>query len=88
LDIYRSDVKKFRIEGNTLIPPFCALPGLGEAAAQSIVDERDKGPFMSMEDMILRCDRVSRSIGEALAAAGALGDIPLSNQLNLFDDLM
>ena len=88
LDIYRSDIKKFRIEGNTLIPPFCALPGLGEAAAQSIVEERKNGPFMSMEDMILRCDRVSRSIGEALAAAGALGDIPLSNQLNLFDDLM
>ena len=88
LDVYRSDVKKFRIEGNSLIPPFSALPGLGEAAAQSIAEERQKEPFMSLEDLVLRCDKVSRGVGENLAAAGALGDIPESNQLNLFEDLM
>ena len=26
IDIYKSDVKKFRIEGNCLIPPFTSLP--------------------------------------------------------------
>ncbi len=87
LDIYRSDVSGFHIEGNTLIPPLTSLPGVGEAAAQSIVDEREKGAFMSMEDMILRCDKCSRAVAETLERVGALGSLPKSNQLDLFDAL-
>ena len=85
IDIYKSDVKKFRIEGNCLIPPFTSLPGVGEAAAQAIVTARENGPFMSMEDIISRCDKVSRSVTETLENAGALGGIPKTNQLSLFD---
>ena len=87
LDIYRSGVSGFIIEGNTLIPPLTSLPGVGEAAAQSIVDERENGPFMSMEDMILRCDKCSRAVAETLERVGALGGLPKSNQLDLFDAL-
>ena len=87
LDIYRSGVSGFHIEDKTLIPPLTSLPGVGEAAAQSIVDERKSGPFMSMEDLILRCDKVSRAVAESLQRAGALGGLPKSNQLDLFEGL-
>ena len=85
VDIYKSEVKNFVIEGNALRIPFTAIPGLGEAAAQSIVDERKNGSFMSGEDIIARCDKVSKSVIESLSEIGALGDIPKTNQLNLFD---
>ena len=40
IDLYRSHATKFLMDGEkgTLLPPFSALPGLGEAAAESIVD--------------------------------------------------
>lgn len=85
LDVYHSDVSGFTIDGKTLIPPLTSLPGVGESAAQSIVDERQKGPFMSMEDMILRCDKCSRAVAETLERVGALGGLPKSNQLDLFE---
>ena len=85
VDVYNSDVKRFRIEGNTLIPPFTSLPGVGEAAAQAIVDERVNGKFMSVEEMISRCGKVSKAVAETLDAAGALAGIPKTNQLSLFE---
>lgn len=87
IDLYRSEVSAFKIDGNTLIPPFTAIPGLGEAAAQSIVEEREKGAFMSAEDITLRCDKVSKAIAEKLGEAGALRELPKSNQLDLFEML-
>lgn len=84
IDIYNSDVSRFKIEGNTLIPPFTSLPGVGAAAAQSIVDARENGPFMSMEDIIARSGKVSKGVVEALEAAGALSGIPKTNQISLF----
>lgn len=85
VDIYKSEVNNFVIEDNALRIPFTAIPGLGEAAAQSIVEERKNGKFMSGEDIIARCDKVSKSVIESLSEIGALGDIPKTNQLNLFD---
>jgi len=43
IDLYRSDATKFIMdeEKGTLLPPFTAVPGLGESTAQSIVDGRD-----------------------------------------------
>ena len=41
----------FVIEENTLIPPFVAVPGLGENVAKRIVEAREEGPFLSKEDL-------------------------------------
>lgn len=84
VDLYRSEVSGFRIDGNTLIPPFTSLPGLGETAAASIVRERENGPFMSAEDIVIRCDKVSTAVIESLRKAGALDMLPETNQLDLF----
>jgi DNA polymerase III subunit alpha, Gram-positive type len=83
VDLYRSDATKFLIDGNSLIAPFNALPGLGTNAAISIVKAREEGEFLSKEDLLTRA-RISKSILEYLEEQGALKGLPESNQLSLF----
>lgn len=84
VDIYKSDVKSFIIDGDTLIPPLTAVPGVGEQAAQDIVDRRGEELFMSCEDITVRCPRATKSVVEALERVGATRALPKSNQISLF----
>ncbi len=84
MDLYKSDYRSFKMEGDGLRPPFMALAGVGEAAAQSIAEEREKEPFMSQEDISIRCGKASSAVIQSLRDIGALGDLPESNQLDLF----
>ena len=84
IDLYESETKNFKITENGLIPPFTAISGLGEVAAQNIVDERKNGRFTSVEEMQTRCSRVSKGVIEMLEANNVLKSIPSSNQINLF----
>ncbi len=84
IDIYKSEVNEFLVFENTLLPPFTSMPGLGEAAAQSIVDERKNGQFISVEEMQMRCSKVSKTVIENLDKVGALTNIPKSTQITLF----
>ncbi|OUM88376.1 MAG: PolC-type DNA polymerase III [Bacillus thermozeamaize] len=83
VDLQRSDAVRFLIDGNTLIPPFRALSGIGESAARSIVRAREEQPFLSVEDFQERT-RVSRTVTEQLAEMGCFDELPESNQLSLF----
>src|SRR5690606_29549440 len=83
VDIYRSDPLKFLVEPEGLRPPLRALQGVGASAAESVAQSRAEGPFRSMEDLQRR-SRVSRSVIDALRAHGALGDMPATDQLQLF----
>lgn len=67
----------------TLRPPFTALPGLGESAAESIVREREKAPFLSVEDVQIRSKANTAHI-ESLRKVGALDGLPESTQVSLF----
>lgn len=83
VDLYRSDASRFLIEGNELLAPFNALPGLGTNAAISIVKAREEGEFLSKEDLLSR-SKISKTILEYLEEQGALQGLPESNQLSLF----
>jgi DNA polymerase-3 subunit alpha (Gram-positive type) len=83
IDIYKSDASEFIIEGNSLIPPFNAIPGLGSNVALSIVKARKGGEFLSKEDLQQR-GKVSKTILEYLDKQGCLGSLPEQNQLSLF----
>ena len=83
IDLYRSDDKNFIVEGNQLLPPFRAIPGLGMAAAESLVKAREQGEFLSKEDLLQR-SKISKTILEYLEKIGCLGDMPEQNQLSLF----
>lgn len=84
MDIYQSDATKFLVTDNGLIPPFTSMPGIGEQAALNIVEERTKGPFLSAEELSVRCPKVSKSVIELLGQIGALGSMPRSTQISLF----
>ena len=82
-DLYKSDVKRFIPEGEKgLRVPFTALGGLGEAAAQGIVDARSE-PFISVEDLKNR-GKVSSAVCDLLREHGCLKDLAETNQVTLF----
>jgi DNA polymerase III subunit alpha, Gram-positive type len=83
INLYKSHASEFIIEGNTLIPPFNSIPGLGTNAAVNIVNARKNGEFLSKEDLQQR-GKVSKTILEYLDKQGCLGELPEQNQLSLF----
>ena len=83
VDLYRSSANEFIIDGNSLIPPFNAIPGLGTNAAFNIVKAREEGEFLSKEDLQKR-GKVSKTILEFLDQQGCLESLPDQNQLSLF----
>lgn len=83
VDLYRSSATEFIIDGNSLIPPFNAIPGLGTNAAYNIVKAREEGEFLSKEDLQQR-GKVSKTILEYLDSQGCLESLPDQNQLSLF----
>ena len=86
IDLYRSDATKFLMdeEKGTLLPPFTSVPGLGESAAQSIMDQRQGRSFISVSEFSDACPKVSKAHIEGLKAAGALAGMPETSQLTLF----
>jgi DNA polymerase III subunit alpha, Gram-positive type len=83
VDLYKSSANEFTIEGNSLIPPFNSIPGLGTNAAFNIVKAREEGEFLSKEDLQQR-GKVSKTILEYLDNHGCLEALPEQNQLSLF----
>jgi len=83
VDLYRSSASEFIIDGNSLIPPFNSIPGLGTNAALNIVKAREEGEFLSKEDLQKR-GKVSKTIMEYLERHGCLESLPDQNQLSLF----
>ncbi|HET7615588.1 MAG TPA: hypothetical protein VFK27_01430, partial [Bacillales bacterium] len=83
VDLYRSQAAEFVVEGDSLIPPFNAVAGLGTNAALNIVKAREDGEFLSKEDLQQR-SRLSKTVIEDLDRHGCLQNMPDSNQLSLF----
>ncbi len=84
VDLYASDSDKFIIEKDGILPPLKSLQGVGGNAAKSIVMERKKGEFLSIEDIQNRC-KVTKTVIEALKSHGCLDGMYQSNQLSLFN---
>ncbi len=86
IDLYRSDAAKFLIEGQQLRPPFISISGLGEAAAEDLARcGRSGKQYISVQDLGSDCPKVSQTHLDVLKTLGALGELPDSNQINLFD---
>ena len=81
-DLYKSTVSQFVIEDGKLRVPFTSLGGLGEAAAQNIVKERET-PFLSIEDLKNRA-KLSSSVVELLRGHGCLTGLQETSQVSFF----
>ena len=84
VDLYESEATVWKVKSDTEIyPPFSAIAGLGDTVAKKIVEEREKKPFLSKEDIQTR-GKVSSTLLEKMDSMGILKDLPDSNQLSLF----
>lgn len=85
IDLNRSDSMNFLVDEDhkTLIPPFRSIDGLGEQVAKTIVEERNKGAFLSIDDLQKR-GKVSQTLIEKMRSMGILDGMDESSQLSLF----
>ena len=85
IDLNRSDALNFKVDTDnmTLIPPFRTIDGLGDTVAQKIVEEREKGAFLSIEDLQKR-GKVSSTLIDKMRMMGILDGMDESSQLSLF----
>lgn len=83
VDLYKSAATKFEIEGDGIRPPLNSLPGLGNTAANSIVEAREQGEFISIEDLRIR-SKISKTVIEILTQNGCLKGMPESSQMSIF----
>ena len=63
--------------------PFSSLGGLGEGAAQKIVEARADGEFFSIEELRERA-KLTKSVIEILSRNGVLDNLSETNQYTLF----
>lgn len=84
IELYKSNATVWGVKDDTTIyPPFSSIDGLGDTVAKKIVEEREKGEFVSIEDLQVR-GKVSLTLTDRMRIMGILGDLPESSQLSLF----
>ena len=84
IDIFSAHSRNFQIMDGKLMPSLNSIDGLGEKAADAIVEAAKEGEFLSKDDFRQRT-KVSKTIIDLMASLHLLGDLPESNQISLFD---
>ncbi len=87
IDIYESEAHRFRIVDGKLMPSLDCIEGLGDKAADAVVEAAREGKFLSVDDFRQRT-KVSKSVIDLMESMHLFGDIPQSNQISLFDLMM
>lgn len=86
IDIYKAKAQTFQIMNGKLMPSLSSIDGLGDKAADAIVEAVTQGPFLSKDDFKQRA-KVSQTVVDAMAEMGLLGELPESNQMSILDFL-
>ena len=84
IDLYRSKATKFQVIDGKLLPSFSTIDGMGDKAAEAVVDAAKDGEFLSKDDFRMRT-KVSKTVIDLMSDLGLFGDLPETNQLSLFD---
>ena len=84
IDLNNSLSTVWGVKDETCIyPPFASIDGLGDTVANKIVEEKEKGPFLSIEDLQRR-GKISATLIEKMRMMGILDGMDESSQLSLF----
>ena len=84
IDIYNADAHRFKIVNGKLMPSLESIEGLGDKAAEAVVEAAKQGVFISLEDFRNRT-KVSKGIVDYMVQTGILKDLPEKDQLSLFE---
>ena len=84
LDIYTAHSRNFQIVGDRIMPSLNSIEGLGEKAADQVMEAAKDGPFLSKDDFRTRT-KVSKTVIDLMDSLHLLGDLPETNQISLFD---
>ena len=84
IDIFSAQSRSFQIVDGRLMPSLNSIDGLGEKAADAIVEAAKDGAFLSKDDFRQRT-KVSKTVIDLMDTLGLLGNLPESNQISLFD---
>ena len=84
IDIFQAKAKHFQVIDGKLMPALNTIDGMGDKAAEGVVEAAKDGPFTSCENFKTR-SKVSGTIVDKMREMGMLGDLPLSDQMSLLD---
>ncbi len=84
MDIFKAQAHTFQIIDGKLMPALDSVEGLGDKAADAVVEATKDGPFLSKDDFRQRT-KVSKTVIDLMDDLGILSGLPESNQLSLFD---
>ena len=84
VDLFTAKAHAFQIIDGKLMPSLDSIEGLGDKAADAVVEAAKDGKFLSKDDFRQRT-KVSKTVIDLMDDLGILGDLPESNQLSLFD---
>ena len=83
VDLKKSDGTAFLPENGKIRMPFNSLPGLGETAAEKIIEARDKYDIYSVEELREHTG-ISKTVIELLRRNHVLDGLSETNQFSLF----
>ena len=86
INVFTANAHKFQIVGDKLMPSLSSIDGMGDIAANGVVEAAKNGKFLSRDDFKVRC-KVSSTVVDTMARLNLLGDLPQSNQMSLLDFL-
>ncbi|MCQ2523307.1 MAG: PolC-type DNA polymerase III [Lachnospiraceae bacterium] len=86
IDLFRAQSRLFSVIDGKIMPSFTSVDGLGEKAADAIVEAAKDGPFLSKDNFRAR-SKASQTNADDLERLGILVGLPESDQISLFDML-
>lgn len=84
IDIYSVKAHHFQIIDGKLMPSLSTIDGLGDKAADAVVEAVKKGKFLSKDDFKQRT-KVSGTVVELMSDLGILEELPESDQISFLD---
>ena len=85
IDLYESDATKFKVEDEGLRPPINSISGMGNVAAEAIVNAVHMEPPISSIDNLKKRAKIGNAATDLLRKFGCLKDLPESDQVSFFD---
>jgi len=84
IDLDRVSAHRFQIFDGKLMPALSSIEGMGDKAADMVVEAVKDGPFISKDNFKERT-KVSKTVMDTLVDLGILENLPESSQLSMFD---